>query len=409
LKLIYFVGEGIFTPVLDSQVLVPLNLIGKEYPQTEISLLNLTSFRHIHKESTKKRMQEVVEAVPGVRVFNESRFISGMVLQHYLWGEKLRKCISTLGYTRNDRIVVHSRGHSTAAAAAVLKNRYPGLRILLDIRGDTFDEVGRATLARKYLFNFNRKMFKLAAENADGLTTVSEFLLRRILGTGLIKSEIPKTVVGCCVDTSRFFFDVRVREKYRQELNIWNKFVLCYCGAMSHWQKPDALAEIFAIIAGKIANSHFLIVSKEPHPLIDNLKKLNIDKSKYTTLAAPHSEVANYLMAADVGLLLREDTMTNRVASPVKFAEYLRCGLPVLLTPCIGDFGNIVQKYDVGATVNLPLIKTNVENSINTIYNKLKNQGIDYRKRCSQIAAENLSWEGNLTKLYSLYEKLIQD
>jgi glycosyltransferase involved in cell wall biosynthesis len=58
--------------------------------------------------------------------------------------------------------------------------------------------------------------------------------------------------------------------------------------------------------------------------------------------------VPEYLAAGDLGLLLRDPHPVNRVASPVKFAEYLAAGLPVLVSPGVGDAAAIVERERVG-------------------------------------------------------------
>jgi hypothetical protein len=50
--------------------------------------------------------------------------------------------------------------------------------------------------------------------------------------------------------------------------------------------------------------------------------------------------------------MIREDTITNRVASPTKFAEYLAAGLPVLISAHIGDFSTTVRANDLGLVWN---------------------------------------------------------
>ncbi|HRN37811.1 MAG TPA: hypothetical protein PLL18_12975, partial [Flavobacteriales bacterium] len=54
------------------------------------------------------------------------------------------------------------------------------------------------------------------------------------------------------------------------------------------------------------------------------------------------------LVGCDHALLIREDAITNRVASPTKFAEYLACGLPVVISPYIGDFSGEVDRERLG-------------------------------------------------------------
>jgi glycosyltransferase involved in cell wall biosynthesis len=63
-------------------------------------------------------------------------------------------------------------------------------------------------------------------------------------------------------------------------------------------------------------------------------------------------EVPAAMAAGDYGLLLREPTITNRVAAPVKFAEYLACGLPVICSDCIGDCAEFLKTHKAGFVVS---------------------------------------------------------
>ena len=71
----------------------------------------------------------------------------------------------------------------------------------------------------------------------------------------------------------------------------------------------------------------------------------------FTVRSATHEEVPGLLNASDLGLLLLRPSPNIRTASPAKFAEYLNSGLPVLITPDVGDFSELVVKDEVGAIV----------------------------------------------------------
>jgi hypothetical protein len=62
-------------------------------------------------------------------------------------------------------------------------------------------------------------------------------------------------------------------------------------------------------------------------------------------------ETRRTLPAFDAAFLLREPSVVNRVASPVKFAEYLHAGLPVVLTEGIGDATGWVEEHRLGVVL----------------------------------------------------------
>ncbi len=73
--------------------------------------------------------------------------------------------------------------------------------------------------------------------------------------------------------------------------------------------------------------------------------------SQVKALWVDHKEVIDYLFMSDYGLLIREQSVTNKVASPVKFAEYLSCGLPVLISENLGDYTSFVKANGCGQVI----------------------------------------------------------
>ena len=57
-------------------------------------------------------------------------------------------------------------------------------------------------------------------------------------------------------------------------------------------------------------------------------------------------------------MLIRENTVTNQVASPTKFAEYLACGLPVIISDNLGDYSVFVETNGCGVNLKEKQEKT---------------------------------------------------
>ena len=55
---------------------------------------------------------------------------------------------------------------------------------------------------------------------------------------------------------------------------------------------------------------------------------------------------------ADYGYVFREQSVTNQVASPVKVAEYLSCGLKVLISENLGDYSSMIKENDLGRIID---------------------------------------------------------
>jgi hypothetical protein len=120
--------------------------------------------------------------------------------------------------------------------------------------------------------------------------------------------------------------------------------ILAYSGSTSPWQSFDLLLE-------KIENwlentkGRVLLLTKSTQQVIDLQAKY---PNKVLRLFVPENEVANYLTSCDYGLLIRHDKITNQVSSPVKFAEYLACGLKVIISEDLGDYSVMVHEHNLG-------------------------------------------------------------
>ncbi len=82
-----------------------------------------------------------------------------------------------------------------------------------------------------------------------------------------------------------------------------------------------------------------------------DMKIMDAYKSRVSCLWVNEADVPSVLSSCDYGILLRERSVTNKVSSPVKFAEYLACGLKILISPEIGDYSEYVVRNECGLLV----------------------------------------------------------
>ena len=75
---------------------------------------------------------------------------------------------------------------------------------------------------------------------------------------------------------------------------------------------------------------------------------LNLYPERIIQRHVSSDDVVHYLDIADYGLLIRENSITNKVASPVKCAEYLSRGLKVIISSDIGDYSEEIENNNLG-------------------------------------------------------------
>ena len=147
------------------------------------------------------------------------------------------------------------------------------------------------------------------------------------------------------VDDNYFFKDLDKRRKLRVQLKIEDKFVFLYVGGNQKWQNLESIVQSFDK-ASLVDNNIYLIILTTQKESVQNMllredilsKNILIDSAKY-------ENVADYINASDLGLLIREKNILNYVARPTKVSEYASCGLKYAIsTSCFFSLDGFVEQ-----------------------------------------------------------------
>lgn len=257
------------------------------------------------------------------------------------------------------RVVLHARGDGPGFYASRVRRVWPGLRYVYDVRGDSEAEFRQhpemGDLAeRKHAWHLERiaRERRLAVAGAAHVLCVSSVLRDRLLEQHGIPPE-RITVVPCVADVEKFHVDERERNESRRALGLGDRFVIVYPGRFGRWHYGPETLRVVRGLLDAFPDAFFLCLT----PDIDEARRLAgsmLPEGRYRIETARHAEVPRYLRAADLGLLLRERHPLNEAACPTKFAEYMLCGLPVLISPGIGDCSSFVAKQAAGAILEEP-------------------------------------------------------
>lgn len=178
-------------------------------------------------------------------------------------------------------------------------------------------------------------------------------------------------VIPCTLDSGfniNLFNDeqiekLRIKQGFRKE-----DIVLVYSGSTAGWQSFSTIGDIL----GKLlfSNKNFKLLFLTGH---DEYIQKMMDKhpGQVFNKWVKFNEVQDILLACDYGILVREQSVTNQVASPTKFAEYLSAGLPVLISENLGDYTNFVRVQSCGQIINesaeIKLTKPTFEQKLNAL------------------------------------------
>jgi len=156
-------------------------------------------------------------------------------------------------------------------------------------------------------------------------------------------------VVIPCTLSANFIFEFPSSEELKnlKQKNIFseNDTILVYSGSSAGWQSFDLLEEWLLTAFEKNEHLKLVMLTNHPPEKSDFFEKY---KERIFTKWLQPNQVKDMLLVADYGLMYRENTVTNQVASPVKFAEYLSCGLQIITSNNLGDFSDFVKTRNCG-------------------------------------------------------------
>lgn len=138
-----------------------------------------------------------------------------------------------------------------------------------------------------------------------------------------------------------------------------SKTVVIYSGNAQAWQNVDGMLEL--IFENYNENFEYIILTGQPDVFNDLLKKRNGLRDNVLVKSVSPSELEDFYIKANYGIILRDDILVNRVANPTKMIEYLMFGIvPIVRLKEIGDFFDMGYEYveELNFSKNLKPVKS---------------------------------------------------
>ncbi|MFQ6112347.1 MAG: glycosyltransferase, partial [Nitrospinota bacterium] len=108
---------------------------------------------------------------------------------------------------------------------------------------------------------------------------------------------------------------------------------------------------------------------------------------------------------AHVGLIFLRQSFARRAMSPIKLAEYLASGLPVVMTPGVGDSEEDLLPHRVGVVVK-EQSPEGCDRALEELLDLLA-EGAVLRDRCRRVAERLFSLEAGVSEYEALYRSLL--
>jgi len=303
--------------------------------------------------------------------------------------------------------IVHGHGLRPTIFALLARWFKRDLRVVADVHGATTAEylyerevVGYDDFARD-LESQERRMMR----EASWLIFVSD-AMRRFYENHFGMSFSQFSIIPCATE-SDFAPDASRRQQLRIEHGLNDRLVVCYVGACESYQLPDEMCRLFQSLRAKFPQAFFLIFSHHREAFLKHLAAHGIEPEHSRVLSVKHDEIFDLLQMADLGLLLRDESIVNRVASPTKFAEYCLCGVPVLAADGIGDVSELIARHKLGLIVD-PKAHRLDEAALKFI-SETQNRRDEFAYRLANFARNHFSWDAYGAELRRLYRQAASD
>jgi len=320
---------------------------------------------------------------------NPIKIIPNWALYFFIGFMSLRKII------KENRIkIIHARSLLPATLSYLLKLfNYKTIKVIYDNRGVYIDEMIEIDKWKKN--GIKEKIFcqieYQVERNCDKIVVVSNYFKSYLLKKH--KKDISYKIE---VITNRTLIDRNIDLTQKHS----NKIVLVYSGSGAIWQNSVEFKKMFSQALNIFDDVMLKIISYEPEKFqtlfsadSEFLEKINIDSVE------PH-KVKDELRKCNCGILLRENNLVNNVSSPLKFAEYLAAGLPVLLSEGIGDTESIIKNYNVGVVIK----NNNYVVALKELKQLLNDK--DLYDRCLSIADKEFNIDFSFKQYQKIYDEL---
>ena len=335
MKICYIVYREDNVMVFDSQVLEYLQKL-KEYPDVEETSLVL--FRHednlFKKNEVENKVLQFVDkcvSFPTLPVLTMS--------QLNLSCNKLRK-YAQKAYTKNDEIAVICRGDLAAYVGSKAFLGFSNSRVLYDNRGLAFEE-SVMSHGDKWIHKRNRniklKALSYAKSHCDLYNFVTNPMRSYMLDKYGFREGTPYTIIPTLYKADSIDID-KLSEIRKTEQIKESDYVVTYVGSTAAWQSTSQLVDIIEKTSRLRDDVKFMILTNGDIPELQAVKEKL--QGRMVIKGVKHSLMKYYLVLSNVGIVIRDDNIVNRVAAPTKIAEYLTNGLKILYS---GDIGIITD------------------------------------------------------------------
>ena len=250
---------------------------------------------------------------------------------------------------------IHCRSYLPGLIALKLKRKF-ACPFIFDMRGFWADErvEGKIWNLRNPIFamiyNYIKRKERTMLSQADvivSLTNAGKVALIELYPDLALSSKI--SVIPCCVNQQLFNQETIQETNHDLATLKKDKIILGYVGSLGTWYMLDEMLDFFKIQKLKIDTLHFLFLTKDSKELVHaKAKEKQIAMEDITVLSVPYQEMPSYIHGIDYALFFIRPSFSKLASSPIKQAEFMSMGIPIICNAGVGDTKEIVLQHNAG-------------------------------------------------------------
>lgn len=203
------------------------------------------------------------------------------------------------------------------------------------------DEEGLRSIFHRTLRSIKWRIFSFCVKPGLIVTVssrMSKYISRYFPGVRFINAPT-------CVDTSVFTAP--------RDGPVRKNGVCAYLGTGAPWQAIGNLSLLWQALYKSNPALRFRVVSRDPRTRIlgDGLPAHAVEFLQSNN----GLELSEFLQGSEVGFLLRDDLLVNRVSFPTKFGELVASGCWMVVSDIDWDVRDYMQEFNIGLLLNNPL------------------------------------------------------
>jgi hypothetical protein len=207
----------------------------------------------------------------------------------------------------------------------------------IDLHGAQPEELSYSNKAfLSFIFGFFER---LAFKRCDVFIHVSQQMIKHFNAKypGLDPVNLYVPIFSASINVDEKLVLQRQANEARKELQIFDdKPVFLYSGGIQAWQKSELVVDFSK--SALDAGARVIILSMQKEYFKTALVNYKNNSNLLIASVKPE-ELSKYYLAANFGIMFRDDHVLNEVASPTKLSEYLFYGMvPILTSIKVGDF-----------------------------------------------------------------------